>query len=234
MPNAVITGGTQGMGKAIAERFLSEGYSVAICARTQKDLNAVHDEWEKYYADENIITFKADLSKKEELLAFAKHVLTQFKTIDVLVNNAGLFFPGLLATEPEGHLEYLMEVNLYSAYHLTRALLPVMKEKRSGHIFNMCSTASLMAYKNGGAYGITKYAMLGFSENLRYELKDEGIKVSSVCPGATDTRSWEGAGIDPSRMMDAKDVADIVWASYNLSSKADVETIVIRPQKGDL
>ncbi|MCB0699451.1 MAG: SDR family oxidoreductase [Chitinophagales bacterium] len=234
MPNAVITGGTQGIGKAIAERFLSEGYSVAICARTQKDLNAVQDEWERYYADENIITYKADLSKKEEVKAFAQHVLHRFKTIDVLVNNAGLFYPGLLATEPEGQLEKLMEINMYSAYHLTRALLPKMKEQGSGHIFNMSSVAGLKAYPNGGAYGITKYAMMGFSENLRYELKDEGIKVSSICPGATNSRSWEGAGIDPDRIMDAKDVADIVWASYNLSSKADVETIVIRPQKGDL
>lgn len=234
MPNAVITGATQGIGKAIAERLLSEGFSVAICARTKADLDKLYKEWDEYYPDANIIAHRADLAKKAEVQAFAKRVLEEFGQIDILVNNAGLFFPGKLIDEPDGHLEKLMDVNMYSAYYLTRAILPKLKEQAGGHIFNICSVASLRAYPNGGSYGITKYALLGFSDNLREELKDDGIRVTAICPGATNSRSWEGAGIDPNRIMDAKDVSDMVWAAYTLSSKANVETIVMRPIKGDL
>lgn len=230
MGNAVITGGTQGIGKAMAEVLLKNNFSVAICARNQEDLDELNKEWSNTYPNSTIITYKADISNKEEVQAFAKHCIKAFSSVDMLVNNAGQFIPGNISDEPDGRLESLMEVNLYSAYHLTRALLPTIKK----HIFNICSVASLKAYPNGGAYSITKYALLGFSENLREELKNEGIKVTSVCPGATNSRSWEGNDIDPDRIMDAKDVADMMWAAYNLSAKADVELLVLRPQLGDL
>jgi short-subunit dehydrogenase len=125
-----------------------------------------------------------------------------------------------------------MEVNLFSAYHLTRALLPFMGP--GSHIFNMCSVASLKAYPNGGAYSISKYALMGFSENLREELKPRSIKVTAVCPGATWSRSWSGSGVDEDRIMEAEDIAKMVWSAYDLSPQADVETIIMRPIKGDL
>ncbi len=234
MPNAVITGGTQGIGRAIAARFLSEGFAVAICARSQDDLIAIKKEWETSYPGASVITYQADLSKIDEVKAFADHVLQQWSDIDVLVNNTGLFFPGKLADEPEGHLETLMAVNVYSAYHLTRALLPVMKAKKSGHIFNICSVASLKAYENGGAYSITKYALAGFSENLRHELKEDRIKVTAIMPGATWSRSWSASGLPEERFMKAEDIAATVWAAYNLSPQANIETITMRPILGDI
>ena len=234
MPNAVITGATQGIGKAIAERMLSEGFSIAICARTQKDLDTLEKEWDNYYPDENIFTFRADLSKREEVKAFAAYVLKKMGSVDILVNNAGIFIPSTIQEEPEGRLEELMNINLYSTYYLTKYLLPNIKENGSGHIFNICSVASHKAYPNGGSYGITKYALLGFSDNLREELKEDNIKVTAISPGATYSRSWAGTGIDPDRIMDAKDVADMVWVAYTLSSKANVEHILMRPTLGDL
>src|ERR1700759_1834486 len=91
MPNAIITGATQGIGKAIAEKFLSQGYNVAVCARSQPDLDLLHNEWRNRYPKADILTLQADLSKKEEVMRFAKNVLTQFPAIDILVNNAGLY-----------------------------------------------------------------------------------------------------------------------------------------------
>lgn len=234
MPYAIVTGATQGIGKAIAEKLLSEGFSVAICARTAADLQKLAEEWKDKYPTVQALAIQADLSKKEEVKAFANAVLAAFPAIDILVNNAGLYYPGQLATEADGHLEELMAVNMYSAYYLTRAVLPSMQKQKSGHIFNMCSVASLKAYPNGGAYSITKYALLGFSENLREELKNDNIKVTAICPGATDSRSWAGSDIPAGRIMDSTDVSSIVWASYTLSKQANVELIVIRPQKGDL
>jgi short-subunit dehydrogenase len=109
----------------------------------------------------------------------------------------------------------------------------MMKQKK-GHIFNLCSIASIAAYKNGGAYSISKFALYGFSKNLREELKAYNIKVTAVLPGAAYTDSWSGSGIDPKRIMEAKDVADMIWAASQLSPQACVEDILMRPQHGDL
>ena len=234
MPNAVITGATQGIGKAVTEKLLQEGFSIAVCARTRENLNEVVREWQPKFPDREILSLTADLSNVNEVKSFATSVMAKFNSVDILVNNAGLFFPGQLMEEPEGHLETLMATNLYSAYHLTRQLVPVMKQKQSGHIFNMCSVASLKAYPNGGAYSITKYALMGLSENLRYELRDDNIRVTSIIPGATWTRSWAASGLPEERFMKAEDVANMLWAAYSLSQQADVETLIMRPIKGDI
>lgn len=234
MPNAIVTGATHGIGRAIAEQLLSHGFSVAVCARNGEELAALEQEWKTRYPAADILCLPADFSDKTQVEAFADSVLQHFTTIDILVNNAGIFYPGNLADEPDGHLETLMAVNLFSAYHLTRKVLPLLKQQKQGHIFNMCSVASLKAYPQGGSYGISKYALLGFSDNLREELKPDNIKVTAICPGATYSRSWGGSGVPAERMMECVDVANMLWAAYTLSANADVEQIVMRPIKGDL
>jgi short-subunit dehydrogenase len=175
-----------------------------------------------------------DLSIKEEAQAFGKWVLGLQVFIDVLVNNAGLFDPGSVYNEPDGTLEHMMAVNLFSAYHVTRSVINQMIAQKSGHIFNMCSIASLKAYPNGGAYSISKYALAGFSTNLREEMKPHGIKVTAVYPGAAYTDSWVGSGVDPKRIMEAQDIALMVYTATHLSPQACVEEIILRPQLGDL
>ena len=122
----------------------------------------------------------------------------------------------------------------YSAYHLTRKLLPKMMEAASGHIFNICSVASLQAYSNGGAYSISKFALAGFSKNLRQEMLAHNIKVTAVYPGAVLTNSWGNFDNSKNRIMEANDIADMVFAASQLSIGACVEEIVLRPQQGDL
>jgi short-subunit dehydrogenase len=109
-----------------------------------------------------------------------------------------------------------------------------MIKQKSGHVFNVCSIASLNAYANGGAYSISKFALLGFSKNLREEMKPHGIKVTAVLPGATMSASWVGASIDPHRIMEANDIATMIFAASQLSAQAVVEDIILRPQLGDL
>lgn len=234
MPTAVITGATKGIGRAVAEKLLQEGFDVAVCARSTNNLRDLHDEWERLFPERKIFMQNVDVKFKAQVKDFARNILNNFRQVDILVNNAGLYFPGQLATEPDDQLENLMAINVFSAYHLTRALLPSMKPFRSGHIFNMCSVASLKAYPNGGAYSISKYALLGFSENLRQELIPDGIKVTAISPGAVWSNSWSGSGVDPGRIMQAKDIADMLWTAYNLSAQATVEHIILRPQLGDL
>ncbi|MEJ7822014.1 MAG: SDR family oxidoreductase, partial [Chitinophagaceae bacterium] len=176
----------------------------------------------------------ADLSEKKSAQDFGNWVLHQTSHVDILINNAGQFIPGSIYDEEEGLLEKMININLYAAYNLTRTLLPGMMQKKLGHIFNICSIAALKAYANGGSYSISKFALMGFSKNLREELMPYNIKVTAVYPGAVYTSSWHESGVPESRIMEVADIADIIFAASTLSMQACVEDIIIRPQLGDI
>ncbi len=232
--NAVITGASKGIGKAIAVRLAKEGFNVALCARNNAALQETAAFIQQQCPQVQVIALPADMGIKQQVLDFAMAVNAAFPVVDMLVNNAGIFVPGALHQEPEGLLENMMAVNVYSAYHLTRQLLPSMIAKRKGHIFNLCSTASYKAYPNGGAYSITKFALLGFSRNLREELKPHNIKVTTLSPGPTLTASWEGFDAPADRMMEPEDIASVVWAAYTLAAQTVVEEVLLRPILGDI
>jgi short-subunit dehydrogenase len=232
--NIVITGASKGIGKAIAEKFAANGYSLFLCARNEQELADTAAGISEKFPSINVDYKTCDVSKKPQLKQFADWVLTKTPAADVLVNNAGSFIPGHVHEEEDGVIEFLMETNLYSAYYLSKYLLSPMMDRRSGHIFNICSIASLKAYRHGGSYGITKYALAGLSANLRDEMKTFGVKVTSVFPGAAYTASWDASGVDPNRIMTANDIAEMIFSAANLSPQACVEEIVIRPQLGDL
>jgi short-subunit dehydrogenase len=230
--NIVITGASKGIGKATAEIFAANGHDLFLCSRGEAMLYKTVEELMTKYPSVNIKAKPFDLSIKKSAIEFGAWCL-QSCTPDVLVNNAGLFEPGSVYNEPDGVLEDQVNTNLYSAYHVTRSLLPKMMERKSGHIFNMCSIASLNAYKNGGAYSISKFALYGFSKNLREEMKPYGIKVTHVIPGAAYSDSWSGH-IDSKRIMETADIARMIYAASQLSPQACVEEIIMRPQLGDL
>jgi short-subunit dehydrogenase len=234
MMNVIITGASKGIGKAIAEKFAAEGHNLVLCSRNEHTLYKCMEELVLKFPAVQVKAMPADLSVKAEAEAFANWISGKNIFPDVLVNNAGQFIPGSIHNEREGALEELMAVNVYSAYHLTRALLPQMMKEKKGAVFNICSIASLKAYENGGAYSITKFALLGFSRNLREEMKPYGVKVTAVIPGAVYTDSWKESGIPAERMMQVEDIADMVYTSARLSAGAVVEDIILRPQLGDL
>lgn len=232
--NIIVTGATKGIGRAICERFAREGFNLAICSRNVDDLKAFKSTLNSQYPDIQVLIKKCDVSKKSAVRQFAAFVLRKWERIDILVNNAGVFLPGQLYDEQDGTLELQIETNLYSAYHLSRAIVPRMLEQQSGHIFNMCSIASIIAYPGGGSYTISKFALLGFSKVLRAELKDKGIKVTSVLPGGTWSASWDGVDLPEDRLMPAADIAEAVWGASQLHPSTVVEEILLRPQLGDL
>lgn len=231
--NVVITGASRGIGKELAEQFAKEGANLFLCSRNMDKTI----DWQNELMSANgiqVSSFDVDVEKTAAVKTFAAQLLNATNSIDVLINNAGIYVPGSIYNEPEGQLEKMLSVNLIAAYHLTRALVPSMINRKAGHIFNISSIAALKAYSNGGSYSISKWAMDGFSRNLREELMPFGIKVTTVHPGATMTSSWDGSGIDPERIMETSDIAKMVVASSKLSPQACVEDIVIRPLLGDL
>ncbi len=230
---AVVTGGTKGIGKAILEKFASAGFDVATCSRKPADLLALEKELRARF-QVDVFSCVADLSSADGATKFTAYVSGLGRPVDVLVNNAGYFTPGQVTTEPAGALEMMVGANLYSAYYTTRGLIEGMKARRQGHIFNMCSIASIKAYPNGGSYAISKFALLGFTKVLREELKEEGIRVTAVLPGATRTSSWDAVALPEERFMKPEDVADAVFGAYSLSPRSVVEEVLIRPQLGDI
>ena len=233
-PLVVITGGTKGIGKALIERFLAGGFDVITCARNENDLSTLQNEMKEQFPGSSVFFQKADLSLRNELNGFVDFIKSHKRSVDVLINNTGVFIPGQIHNEAEGTLEKTIETNLYSAYHLTRGVIEEMIQAKKGHIFTICSTASITAYPNGGSYCISKFALYGMTKVLREEMKPHGVKVTAVLPGATLTDSWKGTELPTERFIDPKDVSGAIWSAYSLSSRAVLEEILIRPQLGDL
>jgi NADP-dependent 3-hydroxy acid dehydrogenase YdfG len=226
----VVSGCTKGIGRAICEYFAEQGFSVAGYARSKNDIEGMQTAFEAKYPGRTFLFTTADASNKEDVVNFAATIQKHFSAVEVLVNNAGVFLPGTIMNEAENTLETLIETNVYSAYYLTRALQHQVKR----NIFNICSIASLQAYQSGASYTISKFAMLGFSKQLRQELMPAGIKVTAVMPGAVLTNSWSGVDLPTERFIPANDIGKLLFNVYELADSADLEELVIRPQLGDI
>lgn len=228
----IITGASKGIGLEIARAFAAEGMKIILNARNPEGL-AKAAAYLHTQGGAEVHTFAADLSERKNVEAFAEFAL-KHGTPEVLVNNAGVFYPGQVHLEEEGAFEQMMHTNLFSAYHLTRAILPKMMENKAGHVFNICSTASIMPYVNGGSYCISKFALYGMSQVLREEMKPHGIRVTAVLPGATRTASWDGTDLPEERFMPAEDVAAAVHNAWKMSDRTVIEELRLRPQLGDI
>ena len=221
----LVTGASKGIGLAIARRFADAGSHVVVCARDVSSVARTHPDLE---------CIACDMADKARVQALARTVLERHGAPELLVNNAGAYLPGSLHEEADGTFEAMIAVNVASAYHLTRALLPPMIARGSGTIVNICSTASVTPYVNGGSYGIAKHALYGFNKTLREELKPHGIRVVALLPGATLTASWAGTDLPDERFMPPEDVAELAWTAWALSDRSVVEELRVRPLLGDL
>ncbi|RYD99747.1 MAG: SDR family oxidoreductase [Sphingobacteriales bacterium] len=226
---AIITGATKGIGRAIALKFLQEGYNIGICARNHEDLDRFRTDCKTGFPQQKIIALQADLQLPAGAEAFGHNILQAFEHIDVLVNNAGIFLPGTVLEETFSQLEQQINTNLYSAYILSQLIGNKMRTQASGHIINVCSLAGLQAYAGGSSYSISKYAMLGMSDNFRAALKPYKVKVTAVCPGPTMSASWEGSGVPEEKLMPAEDIAAMIFSCAATSFNTCVDRLVINP-----
>lgn len=229
---AVITGATKGIGRAIAEALWAEGFSLAVCARSHDDLAAMAEVFKS--TEKDFLWRSTDVGDRDALAAFSAMVANRWQSVDVLVNNAGLFVPGSILTAEEGALEESLQSHVLGAWHLTRMLFPALQQSVRAHIFNMCSISSLIAHPSSGSYTVAKFALLGLTRALRDELRDQNISVTAIIPGATWSDSWKGADYPDDRLMQPADIAQAVLAALRMGPSAVLEEIIIRPQKGDL
>lgn len=227
-PKVLISGASKGIGLAIAKKFLENGFMVIGIARSKGDAS----EWLEKHPD-NFFMYHADLTSKEETIMTGNKILEKHGNIDVLVNNAGTFIPGQIHSEEDGVFELMMSLNVSAAYHLTRAVISSMIG-RDSYIFNICSTASVMPYVNGGSYCISKHAILGLSKVLRQEMIGRGVSVSSVLPGATRTESWNGTDLPDNRFISPDSIAEAIFSAWSLRENCVFEEVLIRPVLGDI
>lgn len=234
MKNIIVTGATKGIGRAIVELLAEKGHNLAFCARTASDVQAFKDTLKAQYPAQSFIGQAVDVSDREAVIAFGKSIQEAFGRVDVLVNNAGIFLQGELLSEDFDVLDYQLKTNVVSAYALTRVIVNKMVQRGTGDIINISSIAGVSPYPNASSYCISKFAMRGFGLCLREELKDKGVRVTNILPGATWSNSWAGADIDPERIMPASDIAKVVATAIELDGRSVMEEIVLRPQLGDL
>ena len=191
---ALITGGTAGIGKAIARRFVEQGASVAIFGTNKERSEQVALELRAIASDpeQKILTFLVDVSKTSEVSHSIEALLKEWGKIDVLVNNAGITRDNLLMKMSEEDWDRVLEVNLKSAYNTCRALCRSMMKARSGSIINISSVIGITGNAGQVNYAASKAGMIGFAKALAKELASRGIRVNCIAPGYIETQMTEG------------------------------------------
>ncbi|MEO8636600.1 MAG: SDR family oxidoreductase [Gemmatimonadales bacterium] len=230
MPTALITGATEGIGRAIAFALGRAGYKVAVCARTPSKLRALLDELSA--AGITAAGYPADVGLEADVVALIAHVTAALGPVDVLINNAGT-----AVLKPFGDLtldewDATMATNLRSLFLVTRAVLPGMRERRAGSIINMASLAGRNGFVGGTAYTASKHAVLGFSRSLMLEVRADNVRVITICPGSVDTPLMRNQTAFPTRLdqiLQPQDVADTVLAALALPERALVSELDLRP-----
>ena len=233
-PVILVTGASQGIGAAIARMFAAEivGARLALVARSEKKLRAVARRCEKSGAEVEV--FPCDVTEETAVAEMAAAVTGRFGGVDVLVNNAGRFAGAPFTEMSTADFDGMIAANLRSVFLVSRAIAPGMVKRGRGDIFNLSSIAGLIAYPGGAGYSAAKFGVAGLSKVMRAELKDKGVRVCCVYPGATVSPSWDGAGVPEQRMMPAEDIARALLDVYRLTRRTVVEEIVLRPQLGDV
>lgn len=232
--NALITGASKGIGKAMAIQLAAENYNLTLCARNISDLENFGSELREKHPHIKVHTIVTDCEKLEEVKNLAQATHSYFPSLDVLVNNVGLYIPINLLDEKEDTLSRQMHINLYAAHYLSTFFGRKMRTKKSGHIFNICSIAGIKPLVNSGSYCVTKFALMGLTKVLREELMEHNVKVTAVLPGATLTDAWLGHEMawDKDLFVAPEDVASAMMNGLKMTVGANIDEIVIRPVKG--
>ena len=222
--NALITGAGKGIGKAVALALAAEGTNVILLARTTADLEAVAAEAQAYGVQTLIVT--GDIADINSVNQAVEKAIAQLKTIDILINNAGIGKFGKFLDLTPAEFENIIKINLFGTYYATRAVLPGMIEAQSGDIINISSTAGLRGAAATSAYSASKFAVIGLTESLMQEVRKHNIRVTALTPSTVATDMAKDLNLtdgNPDKVMQPEDVAELIVAQLKLNKRVFIK-----------
>jgi len=226
---AIVTGGTRGIGRAIAERLLREGAAVAVFSRAQQNVQIFAKDAQPI-ADGRLLAETADVSKLEDVRRFFQSVDARFGGLDFLINNAGIgVFKSVADLTPE-EWRRSIDLNLSGVYYCSHEALPRMRKRGAGYIVNISSLAGKNAFAGGAAYNATKFGLNGFSEAMMLDHRYENVRVSYIMPGSVDTEFSPRAGAAPWKIQ-SEDIAEVVGMLLRMPARTLISRVEIRPAK---
>lgn len=224
---AVITGAGRGIGEAIAYGLAEMNYQTLLIGRNRKNLEKVATEIVSSGGLAPAV-FPLDITDTTKMKETVKSIVTKFGRVDVLVNNAGVYFDGTLKLS-ESEFQTMLNTNLTAQFNLTKEIVPLMEKQGSGYIFNIVSRSGKVGFAGSGGYSASKFGMLGLSESLYRELTPKGIKVTALCPGWVNTQMAFDAGtpLKAEEMIEPEDLFRTIRYLLGLSPSAIVKEVVI-------
>lgn len=227
---AVVTGSTRGIGRAIADALLKEGFRVVVTARTARDVEERVNAYQKEFPG-CVTGFLCDVRKYEQVQNLMAHAVETFGGLDVLVNNAGVGGFGNVDTLPIEKWRECIETNLTGVFYCCREAIPRMRQRGGGYIFNISSLAGKNAFPGATAYNASKFGLNGFSEALMQEVRYDNIKVSYIAPGSVDTQ-FSGRGTPKAGWaLLPEDIARVVVDLLRHDPRSLPSYVEIRPSK---
>ncbi|HTG92831.1 MAG TPA: SDR family oxidoreductase [Pyrinomonadaceae bacterium] len=228
---AIVTGGSKGIGRAIAEALVNARVNVSICGRREDELHKAVSDLNQLDGGEATGTV-CDVRNYDEVTALFEHTMQTFDGIDILVNNAGIgIFTTVEDMSPED-FRAVLETNVFGVFYCCHQAIPLMKKRGGGYIINMSSLAGANPHPHMAAYNASKFGLNGFSEALMQEVRHDGIKVSYIMPGSVNT---EFGGDEPdeskSWQLQPQDIARAVMDLLHHSDRSLVSRVEIRPSK---
>jgi NAD(P)-dependent dehydrogenase (short-subunit alcohol dehydrogenase family) len=219
MPSALVTGGSSGIGRAIARMLRDESFDLTVASRRADRIEAAGEELGAH-------AVAADLSKEDDCVRLVADHVERFGGLDVLVNSAGLGIAGTVETLQTKHIDLQLGVNLRGLLLVTREAIPHLKRSR-GWIVNLASIAGTAPAPGLTVYGATKAAVIALTRSQNAELDDAGVRAVAICPGFVDTPMAEWAGLQSDEMIQPEDCAEIVRMCLRLSPRARIPQVVV-------
>ncbi|MCW4470807.1 3-ketoacyl-ACP reductase [Flavobacterium sp. MFBS3-15] len=226
--SAIITGAGKGLGKAIALELAKNGVNVGLIARTEADLKAVAEEVNSIDAELKVVYAIADITDNGMLTEAITLIKNELGAIDILVNNAGVGKFGKFLDLTVEEWENVVKTNVFGAYYATRALLPEMKERRSGDIVNISSSAGLKGAPLTSAYSASKFGLIGMSESLMQEVRKDNIRVFTMTPSTIATDMAKDLNLtdgNPETTLQPEDFAELLVGHLRLPRRAVVKDV---------
>jgi 3-oxoacyl-[acyl-carrier protein] reductase len=227
---ALVTGATQGIGRATAFALGRAGYRVGVCARTGSQIERLLDELREAGIDS--AGAAADVADPAGVHRAIAHIVSELGEVEVLINNAGVLIARPFEELTVDDWDLTMSTNLRGLFLVTQAVLPAMRSRRRGTIVNVASLAGRNGFAGGTAYAASKHGVLGFSRSLMLEVRKDDIRVVAVCPGSVDTGMLHDQPMlrsDPQRILRPEDVAETILQAVRLPGRAMVSELDIRP-----